>query len=255
MLTMDIKAEYTDFLINHTQLKMISDGVSRLTTPILDFQNDKVEIYIVTKNDGSYLLTDDGTTLDDLRMSGVVFEKGSRRDVQLNNILNNHGISTDYKSLYTEANKKNMTLKLYFLSQAIQKVSDLYVLNRPTISNIFSEDVKTYFDELDIRYTKDLILMGRSNIGTKYDFVIPRSKNAPERLVQTVNSINLSNTKSFLFGWLDTAVKRDGDSTLLIIYNDEINQISKDSEIAVDSYDVTLIPWSKRDSKIELLTA
>ncbi|SUB74433.1 DUF1829 domain-containing protein [Peptoniphilus indolicus] len=246
MTKLSLKTEYSNFLSSFVSELKINEKVTRITTPFLDSGNDLIEIYIEFKDTDSFYLTDDGITLADLAMKGVKFEKGSKRTEKLNKILLDHGVSSDMRSIYTLSSKKDLPLKLYFLAQAMQKVSDLYVLNKPSIINIFNEDVKTFFDKNNIRYMEDVVLMGKTNSGTKYDFIIPKSKKAPDRLIQTCNSIELGQTRSFLFGWLDTVDKRNDNSKLYVIYNDEIKKTNSDIEDALNNYGAKSIPWSKR---------
>ena len=79
-----MKNEYLNFLYRQTNIIRINDQVSRITTPFLDAQNDFVEIYIVQKDENSFMLTDDGITLNDLGMQGVHFEK-SLKDMRYYN--------------------------------------------------------------------------------------------------------------------------------------------------------------------------
>lgn len=239
-----LKTQYLNFLNNFVSEVKINDKVTRITTPFLDSNNDLIEIYIEYKGQDTYYLTDDGITLIDLAMKGVTFDKRPTRLEKLQKIVSDHGVSIKDNSIVTISDKKELPLKLFFLSQAIQKVSDLYVLNKPSIINIFNEDVRLFFDKNDIRYTEDVVLMGKSNLGTKYDFIIPKSKNAPDRLVQTCNKIELGYARTFLFGWIDTIDKRKDGSQLYIIYNDSLKETTSEIEGALDSYGAISIPWS-----------
>lgn len=239
-----LKNQYLKFLNNFVSEVKINDRVTRITTPFLDSDNDLIEIYIDYKGSDNYYLTDDGTTLIDLAMKGVSFDNSSKRIEKLNKIVADHGVSIKSNSLFTVSNKKELPLKLFFLSQAIQKVSDLYVLNKPSIVNIFNDDVKLFFDKNEIRYTEDVVLMGKSNLGTKYDFIIPKSKNAPDRLIQTCNTIELGRARTFLFGWMDTVDKRKDNSQLYIIYNDSSKDTTSEIEGALNNYGAKSIPWS-----------
>lgn len=255
MTTSSLITEYTNFLNNFVNEIKINSEVTRITTPFLDSNNDLIEIYVKAMGKDSYYLTDDGITLTDLAMHGVSFDKNSKRTEKLNKIILDHGVASDLKSIYTTSSHRELPLKLYFLSQAIQKVSDLYVLNRPSVSNFFYEDVRSYFDSNEIRYLDDVVLMGKSNLGTKYDFVIPKSSHAPQRLIQTCNSIELGQTKAFLFGWMDTKDRRNDNSKLYIIYNDQQKDINTDIEEALKNYGAESIPWTDRDNYKSILAA
>ncbi|EFM26281.1 hypothetical protein HMPREF9225_0090 [Peptoniphilus duerdenii ATCC BAA-1640] len=253
MTMQGLKTQYLDFLNNFTSLLEINNTTTRITTPFLDSDNDLIEIYIEKKESDTYYLTDDGITLADLAMKGVSFDRESKRLERLNKIASDYGVTATSKEICATSNMKDLPLKLYFLSQAIQKVSDLYVLNRPFVHKIFYDDVKTFLETNNVRYAENVIFMGKSNIATKFDFVIPKSKNAPDRLIQTCSSIELGTTRSYLFGWIDIMDKRKDNSKLYIIYDDTVKKPSTDVESAITSYGGKAIPWSeinKKENKI-----
>lgn len=249
MTMQGLKTQYLNFLNSFASQVNINNTTTRITTPFLDSDNDLIEIYIEKKDADNYYLTDDGITIADLAMKGVTFDKGSKRLERLNKIVSDYGVSVTSKEIFTTSNMKDLPLKLYFLSQTIQKVSDLYVLNRPSIIKIFYDDVKSFLDKNDVRYTEDVILMGKSNIATRFDFVIPKSKKAPDRLIQTCSSIELGATRSYLFGWIDTVDRRRDKSELYIIYDDTVKKPSVDVESAISSYGGRAIPFSDINKK------
>ncbi len=251
----EMKNEYLNFLYRQTNIIRINDQVSRITTPFLDAQNDFVEIYIVQKDEDSFMLTDDGITLNDLGMQGVHFEKKSKRYEILQHIL--YGLSIDIQEnvLCTKADEKSLAQKLYLLTQAIQKVSDLQVLSREKITRLFQEDVKRFFDQKNIRCIADPLFVGKTKLQTKYDFVIPKSQQAPERLIQTISSIDLNRIKQILFGWSDTKETRDVSSVLYVLYDDRVKKISDEHLNALQAYQVESIPWTEIDQNIQKLSA
>lgn len=255
MFITDIKTEYLNFLNRQTNIVQVDDHVSRITAPFLDAQNDFIEIYIVQQGENSFLLTDDGITLDDLEMQGVHFEKASKRYEILQHILYGLSIDIQENTLCTKADEKNLAQKLYLLTQAIQKVSDLQVLSREKINRLFQEDVQRFFDQKNIRCIADPLFIGKTKLQTKYDFVIPKSQQAPERLIQTISSIDLNRIKQILFGWSDTKEVRDASSVLYVLYDDRIKKISDEHRNALQAYHVDSIPWTEINQNIQKLSA
>src|SRR5947209_3320285 len=70
---------YAAWLRDKTMLRAVG-GVVEITTPFLDRHNDYIQIY-AKRSDGRFLLTDDGYTLDDLRISGCKLESKRRQDL------------------------------------------------------------------------------------------------------------------------------------------------------------------------------
>ncbi len=60
--------QYIAWLKDKTVLRQVKDWVE-ITTPYLDRRNDYLQIYAKREN-GAYLLTDGGETIEDLRLSG-----------------------------------------------------------------------------------------------------------------------------------------------------------------------------------------
>src|SRR2546429_4820113 len=68
---------YHAWLKDKTALRQVDDWIE-ITTPYLDRHNDYVQIY-AKKSNGSYILTDDGYTIDDLETSGCKLQSPKRQ--------------------------------------------------------------------------------------------------------------------------------------------------------------------------------
>ena len=55
--------------------------------------------------------------------------------------------------------------------QCLIFVNDMYILSKPKIQNIFSEDVAYKLDEHDISYGRDLPIVGKSGVVHSFDFL------------------------------------------------------------------------------------
>lgn len=251
---MSFKDDYINLLKQRTIEYKISDNIHRISTPLLDKNNDSIEVYII--KDGKQLtITDDGYIINDLISSGLNFKQDTIRYRYLNNILGNHGVNIGKNNdLFVKSNVKDYAVKMYMLTQCMSKVSDLFVLNKPAVFSLFNEDVKEFLKNNEIRFIENPIFIGKSNLTTPYDFAIPSTKNAPERILKTTATISLNFAKTTLFGWQDTKEKREKDSTLYLIFDDRNQKASDDVVTALHSYDIRLIDWTNRDNyKDELI--
>jgi hypothetical protein len=61
-------------------LREVNDQYLEITTPYLDRHNDYTQIY-VRKDNGGFVLTDGGDTIQDLRASGSDLETSKRGDL------------------------------------------------------------------------------------------------------------------------------------------------------------------------------
>jgi len=64
--------QYVAWLGSKTTLRQAADWIG-ITTPYLDRHNDYLQIYARRQN-GNYILTDDGYILDELELSGCKLE-------------------------------------------------------------------------------------------------------------------------------------------------------------------------------------
>jgi len=139
--------------------------------------------------------------------------------------------------------------------QAVLAVNDLFYLSTPTIESLFLEDVTAWLDEKEIRYSPNLKFTGKSGYDHSFDFVIPKSKQHPERIIKAINKPSKDTAHQILFSWLDTKDTRPKDSKLYAILNDTPQEISHSIISAISNYDVNSVRWSQRESAVELLAA
>ena len=176
---------YCTWLREKTQLKEKAAAVE-ITTPFLDLHNDYIQIYLINSDD-SLLLTDGGDTINDLEMSGCNLNAPKRQNM-LQATLNGFGVSLVNGELQVKANESNFPAQKHNLLQAILTVNDLFFVSRTNVQNFFSKDVWLWLEDNDIRYVPDATFSGKSNFNHRFDFVIPHSKNAPERIIRTTDS-------------------------------------------------------------------
>ena len=248
----DLVNDYIGWLRHRVTVEDIN-GVCEITTPFLDRHNDRLQIY-VKRSDNELILTDDGYTIADLRLSGCEFTTEKRRQI-LHSILNGFGVQLDADELFVSAKPDNFPKKKHNLIQAMLSVNDLFVLARPIVANIFKEDVERYLHLNDIRYTQSVNFIGRSGFSHFFDFVIPASRAKPERILRAINRPIRSNISSLIFSWGDTKGIRAEDSTAYGVLNDIEYSVNPDLISALRQYGIKDLLWSQRDKYIDELAA
>ncbi len=246
--------QYRKWLEQETSLREIDDWVE-ITTPYLDRHNDYLQIYARRQGNG-YILTDDSYIIEDLEQSGCRLDTPRRQglvDMTLRGF--GVGISKDTRALEVKASRGTFALQKHNLIQAMLAVNDLFYLSSSTIRRLFTEDVAAWLDVSDIRYTPSVKLSGTSGFDHRFDFVIPKSRSRPERLLRAINRPNRENTQSTVFSWIDTHNARAAGSCAYAILNDTDQQIPSNVEDALQSYDVRPVLWSKREESREELAA
>ena len=244
--------DYHDWLKSKTALRQIDQWVE-ITTPYLDRHNDYVQIYAQRAN-GGFVLTDDGYTIDDLEQTGCKLES-PKRQYLLRMTLNGFGIRMDGKALQVHTSPDDFALRKHSLVQAMLAVNDMFYLTVSMVASLFYEDVVTWLDVHEIRYTPRVKFTGKTGYDHVFDFVIPKSRLHPERIVQTLNRPNRDTAQSIVLSWVDTKEVRSSESRAYALLNDSEHTLSSPVEEALRRYEVRPVPWSRREHVLEELAA
>lgn len=225
------------------------EGACELTTPFLDRHNDHIQIY-AERADGRILLTDDGYVLADLRASGLDIDTDKRRDV-LASTLRGFGVHLHGEELRIEASSANLGGRVHSLVQAMLAVNDMYVMSQHRVAGFFFEDVRAFLDQHDVRYVPRVKISGTSGYDHTIDFLIPRSRSRPERLVQAISVPQRDHIVPFLFSITDTRQTRGLDAEAIAFLNDEGTvRIAPNVTEALAEYEVTPAYWSAREEYV-----
>lgn len=244
--------QYLKWLKDKTTLHQVNEWVV-ITTPYLDRHNDYIQIY-AKKRDGGYILTDDGYTIEDLEQSGCKLQSPKRQEL-LKMTLNGFGVHLDNGALQIQTSPDNFALKKHNLVQAILAVNDMFYLAVPIVARLFYEDVVNWLDLHEIRYTPKVKFTGKSGYDHLFNFVIPKSRRQPERILQAITRPSRDTAQALAFAWIDTKEVRPPDSRAYAMLNDTKQAVSQAVMDALRNYDVTPIPWSRREDVREELAA
>jgi hypothetical protein len=244
---------YLRWIKDKTVLKGIDDKWTEITTPYLDRHNDCMQLYVGKEKSG-YKLTDDGYIINDLENAGCVIDSPKRIEL-LNTTLGGFGVKLENKALTINATTENFPVKKHNMIQAMLAINDLFYLASPYVSSLFMEDVTQWLDTKDIRYTPKIKLSGKSGYDHLFDFVIPKSKKQPERILQALSNPKKETAESLVFKWMDTKDTRAPESNLFVLLNDTTNKVSPQIIDAFNNYELRTILWSERDKFTPLLAA
>jgi hypothetical protein len=244
--------QYLAWLKEKTTLREINGSVE-VTTPYLDRHNDFLQFY-VRHNKNGYILTDDGYIISDLKHSGCKLDTQKRQEL-LKMTLNGFGIQLEQESLVVHATSDNFNLRKHNLVQAMLAVNDLFYLSVPMVASLFLEDVTAWLDLHDIRYTPKAKFTGKSGYDHLFDFVVPKSRKAPERIIQTINRPSRETGQVVAFSWIDTKEVRSPDSRAFAFLNDAEHTPSIAVLDALRNYEVSPVLWSERETVQEVLAA
>lgn len=235
---------YYVWLRDKTALRQIDQWVE-ITTPYLDRHNDYIQIY-AKRGNGGFILTDDSYTINDLEQSGCKLESRKRQDL-LTMTLNGFGVHQEGKALQVHASPDNFALRKHNLVQAMLAVNDMFYLAVPMVTILFYEDVVAWMDGHEVRYTPKVKFTGKTGYDHLFDFVIPKSRRQPERIIQTINRPSRETAQAVVLSWVDTKEVRPPDSRAYALLNDSEQPVSSAVVDALQSYNVRPVPWSQRE--------
>jgi hypothetical protein len=169
--------------------------------------------------------------------------------------LNGFGVQLEEKALQVHASPENFALRKHNLVQAMLAVNDMFFLAVPMVSSLFYEDVIAWLDTHEIRFTPKVKFTGKTGYDHLFDFVIPKSRRQPERIIQAINRPSRDTAQSVVLSWVDTKEVRPPDSRAYALLNDSEQSVSSAVVDALRSYDVKPVSWSERESVREELAA
>jgi hypothetical protein len=236
--------DYRAWLKDKTTLRELNGSWVEITTPYLDRHNDALQIYARAEN-GGYILTDDSYTVHDLEASGCNLHTEKRQDL-LRMTLNGFGVKLHNEALEVPATADNFPLRKHSLIQAMLAVNDLFYLAKPVVESLFFEDVVAWLDANEIRYTPKAKFTGISGYDQLFDFVIPKSRKQPERILQAITRPTRETAQSFIYAWADTQKVRSPESKAYAVLNDVEQTISGGVMDALRNYSIRPVLWSTR---------
>lgn len=241
----ELLLSYTDWMKKQYDMTFVGNW-NVITTPFLDRHNDHIQIYVSIGLDGKCTLTDDGDTLDDLEACGWKPNTEKRKQF-LMSALSGVGVELmNGNVIGTTAPLDDFPRKMHNLIQAILSVNDLYYTSRQTIESIFVEDVMQWMKDRDVRYIHKASFIGYSGCDNVFEIVIPASKTAPERLMQTCNNLSLNAAKLYVFQWTDVKSSREPETKMYVIVHNE-QTVRGDALSICESYGIRAVPFASLD--------
>lgn len=223
--------------------------VCEITTPFLDRHNDQIQLY-VKKVNNSFILTDGGYIIGDLKLSGLEIKSEKRKQI-LFSILNGFGAKLKDDEITIEASTEEFPQKKHNLIQAMLAINDLFLLAPSLVSSIFREDVEKYLRLHQIRYTPSVNFVGKSGFNHLFDFVIPASEIRHERIIRVVNHPTRQSITLMIFSWNDIREIRPIKSDAYTVLNDSEQTVNPELVSALQSYKIKPILWSKREEYVK----
>lgn len=238
---------YADFIRTNMIPTQQGDGVC-ITTPMLNRNNDCMNVYVGESDSGGLVFTDLGETIGDLELSG--FALTGQRTEKLESILAGFSVERSDGELIVRASADNAAMRLNMLLQAMASVDDMYLLSHGSVRNLFAEDIGAWMMENDISCVPGPSFNGRSGMPYKFDYAIGQNKRHPMRLIKAVNNPGRRGIQNALFGWEDVKASRTDCEGYVFLNsrNTKDGTVPQESVEACHNYGLEPIIWGQNES-------
>ena len=247
----DLIDSYLSWLKQKINYKEIN-GYYEITTPFVNHINDYIQFYLSRDEKDHIYMTDDGETLNNLEMAGVDLNSPARKK-ELDSILNGFGVRLKENELITMATPATFPMRKHNFLQALMAVDDLFIVASLKVEQFFIEDVTNFLQQNNIRFSPNIILQGKSSFQHKFDFLIPSSNKAPERIIKAVSSPKKQNIIAHLFAFEDTKQARNNEG--IMILNDLEKEVAPEILQAIEEYGINDFSWKNRERWLDKLVA
>ncbi|MCG3401719.1 DUF1828 domain-containing protein [Staphylococcus massiliensis] len=232
------------------------DSSTEITTPFRNHLNDFIRIYVDFPPDGSIVLSDDGLTLNELKMSNINTNTKVRNRI-IQSILNQFNLSLKNEEIITHVKYESFAQSKHDLIQGILKIYDLTLTSRNNVSSLFYEDVFNFLYEEDIVGSAEVSVAGESGIKYSIDYILPGTKSQSERLINLANNLDFNKVTNDVYMFRDVKVNRPSRNNLLprmfIIANDIEHPISDKARQAAEHENLSILYWSDKENIISNL--
>jgi len=133
-------------------------------------------------------------------------------------------------------------------------VNDLFYLATPHTASLFYEDVVSWMTANEVRFVEQAKFTGKTGYDHMFEFVIPRSRKNPERIVKPINR-PIRDPQWIWFRLARHSRDSASEARAYALLNDTEQTVKPDVTDAFLSYDVKPVRWSERESVREELAA
>ncbi|MEB6242399.1 DUF1828 domain-containing protein [Staphylococcus gallinarum] len=254
----ELKNQYLKWYRENLTFKDISNNLIRIDSPFKDSGMDDIVLYAsYNPNNHKIKLTDDGYTVFNLEMHGINIKNSKKRKSIFSESLSSYGVQFDdnTEEIYVETIFNNFSKNKHRLLQCLIFINDMYILAKPTVEKIFTEDVATKLDQHEIVYSKDLPLVSPSGMVHKFDFVIPAPKNKKEKFIKAIAAPNNNLVIKATVTDVNAAknINRSRDNQFICILNDTKNSVNIQMENYLNESGIKTMNYSEMDEKINLI--
>ncbi|MDN7144400.1 DUF1828 domain-containing protein [Liquorilactobacillus mali] len=240
-------SQYTEWLNQNYTIQNLEQG-DEITTPFTNTIGDNIRIYVKPLKDNLIELSDDGNTLNDLDLMGIDMTTSTRNKL-LVNVLNQYNIKKNDDILKTESTPQNFPIKKQELLQTLLRVDDLFMTKKSLATDIFLQEVLSYFEENNFGGLPDYSLDGNTGNNYRYNYALGPTKKRPLTLFQIMNNPSFQRLAAEAYALNDISQEtnlKNKKPKLVIIYN-SVYKIKEKSKNVTASSGIDAISWNNKE--------
>ncbi|MFC0138417.1 hypothetical protein CD127_10735 [Staphylococcus petrasii] len=248
--------EYFNWLKQSYKYKKM-DSSTEITTPFRNHLNDYIRIYVDFLPDKSIILSDDGLTLNELKMANINTKTKARNRI-IQCILNQFNLSLKDDEIIAHVKNESFAQSKHDLIQGILKIYDLTITSKNNVSSLFYEDVFNFLYEEELAGTAEVSVSGESGIKYSIDYILPETKSKPEKLINFANNLDFNKVTNDVYMYRDVKTNRPSRNNqtprMFIIANDVDHPINDKARYAAEHENLLILHWSDKEKIISTLT-
>jgi len=142
-----------------------------IQTPFLYPDGDYISLYVESKHEGTFIVSDFGETIRWLRSNTQTIKRTPKQNLIIQDICLTHDVEFLNGILQVSVSQESEIPETIFrVSQAAIRVSDIWLTFRNRTIQSTTEEVSEYFDEKAIKYERNRKESGKSGRNWTIDF-------------------------------------------------------------------------------------
>lgn len=123
---MNLAEACNEWFKEHTMVKNVTETVSIVTLPMMDYKNDLIEVVVIDNSNGTYRIDDDEETLRDLVFCGIDINSKIVKEY-IQDVAADCGIKINRNLCYKQAESENVLVqRIVEFVNGITQISGIY---------------------------------------------------------------------------------------------------------------------------------
>ncbi|MCC4371073.1 DUF1828 domain-containing protein [Limosilactobacillus reuteri] len=248
-----ITTKWNNWISKQTDFRRINSRTIQVLTSFTDAFGDGILFNIISSDNNTYSVTDNGYTIWNLETNGInVSKKNSNRNRILTSIVKpyNFSISSNKAIEKKKLSIDELPQAITDFVQVLINVSDIAFMNRTNTASIFTDDAQNYFSNRKTEYNffTNSITLGKTNQQYRFDFnFMPKLQEF--KLTKMYNTLS-KNTMEAIIGiysdTIDYILENFGKNASMNILVNGTTAKEKDYISGLQSHNINVIDFQNK---------